>query len=99
MEWTPTGLENFLNSFLSSGSKDVDGPLTPGGNFNFFFFFEILLLHVLTMMHVNLPYLGRQKKFGEERPFTREGTYLVIYLVIVQTLLKILKYISSHKDV
>ena len=31
-------------------------------------------LHVLQY----LPYLGGQKKFGDERPFTHEGNYLVL---------------------
>ena len=35
------------------------------------------------MMHANLPYLGGQKKFGDERPFTREGNYLVVLAVSV----------------
>ena len=35
-----------------------------------------------TMMHVNFPYLGRQEKFGDQRPFTREGNYLVIQVCI-----------------
>ena len=45
---------------------------------------ENLLFHVSTIeSRMPLPYLGGgQKEFGDERPFTRQGNYLVVICAV-----------------
>ena len=75
----PPRLEKILTLFLSLGSKIVEWT-SPKKADIWWKFLENLFFHVSTIESRNpLPYLVGQKKFGDERPFTREGNYLVKY--------------------
>ena len=75
VEWIPPGLEKKFK-FISEFRIKSCGMDPPGSDI-WWTFLKFYFCMYCTMMYVNLPYLVGQKKFGDERPFTREGNYLV----------------------